>query len=162
MISNDGWEMTETDICAFHSYKHGEKEEWEQHDVFKDALKRIDTLHLVMEKLLFAKGSEYKGQPVVLTECGGITLKNEKISGTSMEDAIRQEDKEWGYTSASNEDFLNEYARIVGAIYDSELLNGFCYTQLTDVEQETNGLLTSDHRYKFDPEEIRKINERKK
>ena len=77
-----------------------------------------------------------------------------------MEDAIRQEDKEWGYTSASNEDFLNEYARIVGAIYDSELLNG--YTQLTDVEQETNGLLTSDHRYKFDPEEIRKINERKK
>ena len=68
VISNDGWEMTETDICAFHSYKHGEKEEWEQHDVFKDALKRIDTLHLVMEKLLFAKGSEYKGQPVVLTE----------------------------------------------------------------------------------------------
>jgi len=43
-----------------------------------------------------------------------------------------------------------------------EILNGFCYTQLTDVEQETNGLLTSDHRYKFDPEEIRRINDKKK
>ena len=162
VISNDGWEMTETDICAFHSYKHGEKEDYAQHSIFKDALKRIDSLHLIMEKILFAKGSEYKGQPVVLTECGGITVKNEKASGASAEEAIQQEDREWGYTSASEEDFLDEYGRIVGAIYDSELLSGFCYTQLTDVEQETNGLLTNDHCYKFDPEEIRKINERKK
>ncbi len=162
VISNDGWEMTETDICAFHSYKHGAKEDYEQHAVFKEGLKRIDGLQLVMEKLLFAKGSEYKGQPVVLTECGGITVKKEERSEASVEEAIQQEDREWGYTSASKEDFVDEYARVVGAIYDSELLNGFCYTQLTDVEQETNGLLTSDHRYKFDPEEIRKINERKR
>lgn len=162
VISNDGWEMTETDICAFHSYKHGAKEDYEQHAVFKEGLKRIDGLQLVMEKLLFAKGSEYKGQPVVLTECGGITVKKEERSEVSVEEAIQQEDREWGYTSASKEDFVDEYARVVGAIYDSELLNGFCYTQLTDVEQETNGLLTSDHRYKFDPEEIRKINERKR
>ena len=79
-----------------------------------------------------------------------------------VEEAIREHDKEWGYTSASKTDFLEEYGRIVGAIYDSELLGGFCYTQLTDVEQETNGLLTYDHEYKFDPEEIRKINDRKK
>ncbi|NBH70543.1 glycoside hydrolase family 2 [Clostridiaceae bacterium] len=154
VISNDGWEMTETDICAFHSYKHGEKGDYEQHAAFKEGLKRIDSLHLVMEKLLFAKGSGYKGQPVVLTECGGITVKKEE--------AARREDGEWGYTSASEEDFLDEYARVVGAIYDSELLDGFCYTQLTDVEQETNGLLTSGHCYKFDPDEIRKINERKR
>jgi len=162
VISNDGWEMTETDICAFHSYKHGEKDECEQHAVFKEALKRVDSLHLVMEKILFAKGSEYKGQPVVLTECGGIAIQNGEQPETTMEEAIQQEDKEWGYTSASESDFLAEYGRIVDAIYDSEMLNGFCYTQLTDVEQEANGLLTYDHQYKFDPEEIRKINERKK
>ena len=34
---------------------------------------------------------------------------------------------------------------------------GFCYTQLTDVEQEVNGLLDHNHHYKFDPEAIRKI-----
>ena len=79
-----------------------------------------------------------------------------------MEEAIRELDKEWGYTSASKSDFLEEYGRVIGAIYDSEIINGFCYTQLTDVEQETNGLLTYDHKYKFDPAEIRKINDRKK
>ncbi len=162
VISNDGWEMTETDICAFHSYKHGEKEDAAQHKLFRDSLKRLDSLHLIMEKLLFAKGSFYKGQPVVLTECGGVTIKTEAISQESMEEAIREHDREWGYTSASKADFLEEYGRIVGAIYDSELIGGFCYTQLTDVEQETNGLLTYDHEYKFDPEEIRRINDRKK
>ena len=162
VISNDGWEMTETDICAFHSYKHGEKEDAAQHKLFRDSLKRLDSLHLIMEKLLFAKGSFYKGQPVVLTECGGVTIKTEAISQESMEEAIREHDREWGYTAASKADFLEEYGRIVGAIYDSELIGGFCYTQLTDVEQETNGLLTYDHEYKFDPEEIRRINDRKK
>jgi hypothetical protein len=35
---------------------------------------------------------------------------------------------------------------------------GVCYTQLVDVEQEINGLLTYDRRPKYDPAEIRKIN----
>jgi hypothetical protein len=35
VISNDGWEMTVGDICAIHSYKHGEKEDKRQHEVFK-------------------------------------------------------------------------------------------------------------------------------
>ena len=34
---------------------------------------------------------------------------------------------------------------------------GFCYTQLTDVEQEVNGLLDHDHRYKFDHAAIHQI-----
>ena len=33
----------------------------------------------------------------------------------------------------------------------------FCYTQLTDVEQEVNGLYTYDRRPKFDPEVIKAI-----
>ena len=35
---------------------------------------------------------------------------------------------------------------------------GFCYTQLYDVEQEVNGLMTYDRKFKFDPEIIRRIN----
>lgn len=34
----------------------------------------------------------------------------------------------------------------------------FCYTQLYDVEQEVNGLLTYERHHKFDPEVIRRIN----
>lgn len=162
VISNDGWEMTRTDICAIHSYKHGEKDDIKQHQVFAESLKQVDTLHLIMEKMTFARGSAYLGQPVVLTECGGVAVKQEPGSGAEKAAAGEEGEKEWGYTSASSDEFLEEYERIVTSIYESELLSGFCYTQLTDVEQETNGLLTRDHRYKFDPEEIRKINQKKK
>ena len=36
---------------------------------------------------------------------------------------------------------IEELNRIVDAVYDSELISGFCYTQLSDVQQEINGLL---------------------
>jgi hypothetical protein len=38
---------------------------------------------------------------------------------------------------------------------------GFCYTQLTDVEQEVNGLLTFDRKPKFDPAVIKAVNQQK-
>ena len=43
------------------------------------------------------------------------------------------------------------------AISQSEQICGYCYTQLADVEQEMNGLLTREHQYKFDPEQIKDI-----
>jgi hypothetical protein len=39
----------------------------------------------------------------------------------------------------------------------SEPVQGFCYTQLTDVEQEVNGLLTYDRKPKAPLEKIREI-----
>ncbi len=161
VISNDGWEMTDSDICAIHSYQHGEKDDTRQHQIFLDSLKQVDTLHLVMEKLLFAEGTTYKGQPVVLTECGGISVKSETAVEVSREDAIGVDNQDWGYTSTTMSDFMAEYSRIIDAIYASPIMNGFCYTQLTDVEQEMNGLLNKDHSYKFNPDEIKKINDRK-
>ena len=38
--------------------------------------------------------------------------------------------------------------------------NPYCYTQATDVEQEVNGLMTPDRKFKISPEKIRKINEK--
>ena len=45
------------------------------------------------------------------------------------------------------------------AVYASKVLWGFCYTQLMDVEQETNGLLTYDRKPKLTLEKIKKIND---
>ncbi len=160
VISNDGWEMVDTDICAVHSYMHGEKDDTVQHERFAGALKEVGRFPELSERLPFARGFAYGGQPAVLTECGGIALKTDQTE-QSRETAIREQVEEWGYTSASGEDFLKEYERIITAVYESDLMNGFCYTQLTDVEQETNGLLTADHRYKFSPELIRKVNDKK-
>ena len=43
------------------------------------------------------------------------------------------------------------------ALLDNPCMFGFCYTQLTDVEQEQNGLYTYDRKAKFEPAKIRKI-----
>lgn len=162
VISNDGWEMVESDICAIHSYKHGEKGDLRQHELFARSLQDPDQFCAITEKIPYVKGECYRGQPTVLTECGGIAIRSETIQDICQEDAIRTSELDWGYTSSRAEDFLAEYQRIIDAVYDSDLMNGFCYTQLTDVEQEQNGLLTRSHAFKFDPAEIKKINDRKK
>lgn len=159
VVSNDGWEMVESDICTIHSYKHGGPKDKKQHAVFLQALKEPERFCTIMEKLPYVKGMRYEGQPIVLTECGGIAVQVSSTQQVSREDAIQQSQVDWGYTSSSRESFLDEYARIIGAIADSGLMSGFCYTQLTDVEQEHNGLLTQDHQFKFDPKAIKKIND---
>ena len=88
-------------------------------------------------------------------------MKSELDPEVSREDAIGVDNQDWGYTSTTMNDFMEEYSRIIHAVYDSPIMNGFCYTQLTDVEQEMNGLLNKDHSFKFDPDEIKKINDRK-
>ena len=55
VISNDGWEMTDTDICAVHSYQHGREDDQKQQELYKNCLKEIDELPKIVEKRLFAK-----------------------------------------------------------------------------------------------------------
>lgn len=149
VISNDGWEMTETDICAIHNYSHGQKNEINKYNHFRKTLKNVEGLvHMPPGKwAIFAEEFEYKGQPILLTEFGGIGYKVNGQVG-------------WGYTTVENDDqYLEDYKRIMDAIYDSEALWGYCYTQLTDVEQEINGILTYDRQPKVDLEKIKEINE---
>lgn len=69
----------------------------------------------------------------------------------------------WGYGQAPKEleEFYNRYEGLTNALLDSRFMFGFSYTQLTDVEQERNGLYTYDRKPKFDVERIHKINSRK-
>lgn len=149
VISNDGWAMTETDICALHNYSHGTEAEPEKYEYFKDSLSTRENLMSRMTSAwpIFAKGFTYHDQPILLTEFGGIGFD---VSGQPG----------WGYTSAENEvDFLRNYQRILSAVYQSVGLWGYCYTQITDVEQEINGLLTYDRQPKVSLSEIKKIND---
>jgi len=101
----------------------------------------------LVERRLFARNYGYQGQPVMLTEFGGISISENQVS--------------WGYTHSTIETFYTTYERIINDIYDSELIVGYCYTQLADIEQETNGLLNEEHDYKFDPERMKHINDKK-
>ena len=85
----------------------------------------------------------------MLTEFGGVTYQPEP-------------DKPWhGYGIVrDSEAFLSKYRELVDAILDSPAIAGFCYTQLTDTGQETNGLLTEDRVPKLDPEAVREVTAR--
>jgi hypothetical protein len=55
---------------------------------------------------------------------------------------------------------LTKYHDLVEGIASLPFVAGFCYTQLTDIEQETNGLLTYDRRPKVDPVLIASLHQR--
>lgn len=141
IIANDGWEMTKSDICAIHNYNHGQKEEKKKHENFRKSLSCTHELISSMPagRQIYADGYNYDGVPIMLTEFGGLAYVNDT-----------EQEKAWGYTVIeSEEEFLETYERILKDINDSDVLYGYCYTQLSDVEQEVNGLLTYDRKYKI-------------
>ena len=92
---------------------------------------------------------QYEGQPILVTEFGGISYQKGESAG-------------WGYSNAeSDEDFAKRYNDVIAPLLDSPYVQGFCYTELTDVEQEINGLLTYDREPKISVDIIREINEGK-
>nr|WP_289767359.1 sugar-binding domain-containing protein [uncultured Acetatifactor sp.] len=149
VISNDGWEMTRSDICAIHNYNHGSCSEPEKQEFFRETVQNRAILLSCTHagRSVYAEGYSYTGQPILITECGGINYRSTRTGC-------------WGYTSADSEgDFLGQYEHVIRSILQSDLVYGFCYTQLTDVEQETNGLLTYERAPKCELSKIRKINE---
>src|SRR5205085_6402776 len=94
-------------------------------------------------------GYQHTHEPIMLTEFGGISYR----PGTS---------EPWfGYGTVTDSDaFLSKYRELVDAILDSRAIAGFRYTQLTDTEQETNGLLMANREPKLDPATVRPITER--
>jgi beta-galactosidase/beta-glucuronidase len=149
VISNDGWELTVTDICAIHNYNHGSSDEKEKYEAFKESLATKENLlrSKPANRGIYADGFEHNGEPILLTEFGGIGFKLGENNG-------------WGYTSVKDEqEFIADYRRVMEAVYASQALHGYCYTQLTDVEQEINGLLTYHREPKCELEKIREINE---
>ncbi|HJA19259.1 MAG TPA: glycoside hydrolase family 2 [Candidatus Mediterraneibacter ornithocaccae] len=144
VIDNDGWEHTCGDLLTIHDYTASGK-------VLK---KHFESLEAVLSlcpgrRSLFADGWSYQGQPVLLTEFGGVRY----VPGTEVKHS-------WGYCDASSaEEFADKYAEIMKAVHESPVIQGYCYTQLTDVEAEENGLLTYQRGLKIPLEKIRAINE---
>ena len=74
-----------------------------------------------------------------------------------------EDESGWGYGNGptTEEEFLSRLKGLTDVLLDNPMMFGLCYTQLTDVEQEQNGLYTYDRRPKFDPAIIRAIFSRK-
>ena len=96
----------------------------------------------------FANGYTYKGQPIIISEYGGIAFNNGEEG--------------WGYGNkvADKEAFIKRFDAITSAVKALDYCCGFCYTQVSDVQQEINGLMDMERNFKIDPEIIAEINKR--
>lgn len=148
VIVNDGWEHTISDILTLHDYEEIGEVLLQRYQTEKDGILSGEVYHN-NHKAALADGYEYKGQPIIISEYGGIAFNND--------------DRGWGYGNKVNtkEDFINRFDDITTAIKKLPYVCGFCYTQVTDVQQEINGLMDIDRNFKVAPEKIKEINERK-
>ena len=142
VMANDGWEHVHSDLCTVHDYCDDPALMAARYSDLNEVLAFRPS-----ERHLYVPGFEYQGQPIFVTEFGGVAFRSRDEEG-------------WGYSRAANaEEFLEAYAGLVGALLESELVQGFCYTQFCDVEQEINGLLTYDRQPKVPLEKVRAVNE---
>ncbi len=148
VVVNDGWEHTVSDILTLHDYVEAGSELHARYAGNFDAIVNNE-LHFNRHHLAFAEGYSYKGQPILISEYGGIAFANEEVG--------------WGYGNkvADEAAFISRYEAVTSAIQDLPYVVGFCYTQVTDVQQEINGLMDIDRAFKVDVEAIRKINTRR-
>ncbi len=147
VIVNDGWEHTVSDIITLHDYEEAGGTLFERYVNCKEDILSNRVYHC-SSKSAFAEGYTYQGQPVMISEYGGIAFNND--------------DKGWGYGNKveSREEFIRRFEEITNAVKEIPYVCGYCYTQITDVQQEINGLLDEERNFKIEPEVIREINEK--
>jgi len=145
VVGNDGWEQVEADLFTIHDYNWNERLLERR---YKDAagLDLAIGTHFPGSRPLMTDRFDPAGKPVIVTEYGGVSYAPE--SGEAW----------YGYgTVRSQAEFVQRYAELTGALTSSDLLAGFCYTQLTDTLQETNGLLTESREPKAPLEVLKAI-----
>lgn len=131
VITNDGWQHTISDIVTIHHYT-------QQAETLAAAFDTVDkcvaSVYYDHDKGAFANGYEYCGQPIMITEFGGTSFVKDTVGDN------------WGYGNGVTTDaeYLDRLQGLVGAICKQEHIQGFCYTQLSDVYQEVNGLVKFD------------------
>lgn len=148
VIVNDGWEHTVSDILTLHDYTEKGEELLERYTLYKDDVLEGRLYHSLDRKSM-ADGFPYRGQPVIISEFGGIAYNND--------------DNGWGYGNkvTTESEFVARFDAITTAIKRLPYCCGFCYTQVTDVQQEINGIMDIERNFKADPAVIREINTRR-
>ena len=145
VVGNDGWENPIGDIFTIHDYN------WNP-DILQKRYGEPESIHQTVKSYFpgsrhLAVGDyDYRNKPVVLSEFGGVSYAPD--AGENW----------FGYGKVrNNEEFIEKYTALVRVANESGLLAGFCYTQFTDTEQETNGVLTEDREPKVPMEVLNAI-----
>ena len=133
-----------TDIWSVHDYHRGEG--LRKDLVFKSGEEPYRNINVNSDgRRNFAR---YDGQPYMVDEFGGLGWIKPEERGSS-----------WGYGAQIEtiDEFYDILKDEILALKESKHVVGFCYTQITDVEQEKNGIYYYDRTPKFDAAKLREI-----
>jgi len=137
-----GYVHVETDLWTVHTYEQDPQRLKAQ--LMPDERKGVFRRHPDKEV-------DYAGQPYIVDEFGGIRW----ISS----EAQRYAEDSWGYGEDPRtlDEFYGRLQGLVDVVLGFDHVAGFCYTQLTDVEQEQNGIYNYDRSAKFDMDRVARI-----
>lgn len=146
VIDSSGAIHVMTDIHDTHDYEQDPALLKEYYAHIKEGIVNCQ----LARRPLYAQRAVYRGGPVYVSEYGGIKWTDKK-------------DNAWGYGKSveTEEEFIERYRGLTHVLLDNPDIMAFCYTQLYDVEQECNGLLTYERKFKFDPAIFHEINTKK-
>ncbi|TKX25668.1 putative glycosyl hydrolases family 2 protein [Elsinoe australis] len=151
---NCGWEHVVDELSTFHDYADGEalgKTCSTLEGILGDKAGRNMFVGEIRdgEGRVLDKGARHReGAPVLCTEMGGVNITPAGKEGS----------KDWGYTTASDpEDLVRRVESLVMGAVKGGHICGFVWTQLTDIEQETNGLYDIERKEKLDAKKVKAI-----
>ena len=103
----------------------------------------------------------YRGQPYFVSEIGGFRWVP-GMQPKSAAENTKTRKTSWGYGAdpGSEEEFLQRFADVCDALLDNPHMFGYCYTQLTDIYPEENGVYEFDRTPKFDMARLHAIQTR--
>ena len=147
--TSGNFHVHETDIYDLHDYEQDVEKFKHTYSELAKGGSIIGEGHVHRQQYDFP---EYRALPLFISEYGGIKW-----------DVDSNNAEAWGYGAApkTEEEFLNRYKGLTEVLLSNKNIFGFCYTQLYDIEQETNGLYTYGRKAKFDPAFFKKVNSQK-
>lgn len=142
-----GYVHVETDIFTVHDYDQNP-------DTFRS---RYESVSPDSPENAFVRVQEisvpYEGQPYVVDEYGGTFWTEDHIN---QPEKTGQRRNNWGY-GKSQRQVEDRIKALTDILLNHPQIAGYTYTQLTDVEQEVNGIYTYDRKPKFDIERLKRI-----
>ncbi|HEX8551838.1 MAG TPA: glycoside hydrolase family 2 TIM barrel-domain containing protein [Abditibacteriaceae bacterium] len=166
--------VMETDIYDSHDYiyesdfidglaqfqKRQSESELKQGRVFTNPLEYDPFTGLPVAKLK-PWSLPWRGQPYFVSEFGGFKWNPDTVAKNTIANETNRKDS-WGYGSdpVDMEDFYRRFQGVCDVLLDNPLMFGYCYTQLTDVFPEENGLYFFDRSAKFDNARLHAIQTR--
>ena len=146
VIGNDGWESTATDVIGIHDYDGNPGHLRARYGPEVKPQEVVDR-RWAGGRILTLDGHPHKGQPICLSEFGGVAY---------IKPGDERYDRGWGYTRYDDiEEYRRRCCALIEAARSTAMFSAFCYTQFADTFQEANGLLFDDRTPKLPLEAIR-------